>query len=403
MARMYKGTIQQVPSGSWCVWYYADDPATGKRKQKGKGGFPTRKAAEAFLTEVKSAQLHGLYTDVPKIGLKSLAEKFLTEYAPLHLAETTLRSHHSHMAHLVAYFGERPVGAIHSGDVQAFVATLARATSRRERGFSPLTVNHCLALLHRVFEVGKKWGFLRLNPAAGIEHLRVAKKEMAFHSREEVGKLLQAASGEAKTVLALGFLCGLRRAEVAGLRWKDVDFAKGQLHIRTSLFKRTKKEAAAKGGERWLLKAPKSEAGVRAVDMVPAVRDCLELHKLGAPPASKNPLGLVFTRPGLSAGGPVQPVDPEVLADGTYLRVVKAAGVRMLHFHVLRHTFTALRLASGVTDVKYLQRQLGHASIQVTLDTYGHLFSETNQQETAKLQAEVDKILAEAAAKTDAL
>ncbi len=396
MAKLYKGTIRQVPSGSWCVWYYADDPATGKRKQKGKGGFPTRKAAEAFLTEVKAAQLTGLYTDVKPIGFKSLCERFLTEYAPLHVGELTLRSYRSVATLLTAHFGERPVTGIHPADVQNFVACLAdpKRKSQRQRTFAPKTVNNALVLLHRVLFIGKKWGYLRANPAADIEHLRVPKKEMACHSREEVGKLLQAASGDAKVALALGLLCGLRRGEVAGLRWKHVDFAKGLLHIRGSLVKRTKKEAEAKGGEVWLIKEPKSAAGTRVVDMVPLVRDALELHRLGAQPAKRNPLGLVFTKPG-PAG--CEPWDPEHLVDANYTRVAKAAGVRVLGFHALRHTHTVLRLSSGTTDPKYVQRQLGHSSIQVTLDTYGHLFQESSAKENDRLQAEVEKILAEAA------
>jgi hypothetical protein len=106
-----------------------DDPATGKRKQKAKGGFPTRKAAEAFLTEVKAAQLTGLYVDLRKIGFKSLCEKILTEYAPLHVGELTLRSYRSGVKRLEAHFGDRPVAAIHPADVQGLVAALARRWS----------------------------------------------------------------------------------------------------------------------------------------------------------------------------------------------------------------------------------------------------------------------------------
>ncbi len=401
MSKLYKGTIRQTPSGSYCVWYYADDPATGRRKQKAKGGFPTRKAAEGFLTGVKAAQLQGLYVDLRKIGFKSLCEQFLTEYAPLHLGELTLRSCRSGVNQLVAHFGERPVAAIHPADVQGFVAAMAATKSARRRAYAPKTVNNTLVLLHRIFQLAKRWGYVRENPAAGIEHLRVAKREMAFHTREEVGKLLQTATGDAKAALALGLLCGLRRGEVAGVRWADIDFAKGQLHVRVALAKRTKKEAAAHAGERWLLKEPKSEAGKRVVDLVPAVRDILELQRLGAPSAAKNPLDLVFTRPGTTPNDPVQPWDPEHLVDTNYVAVCKAAGVRVLRFHDLRHTHTALRLSSGTADVKYVQRQLGHSSIGMTLDTYGHLFQETNARETDRLQREVESILAEAAKQTN--
>jgi len=171
MAKLYKGTIRRMPSGSWCVWYYADDPATGKRKQKNKGGFPTRKGAEAFLTEVKAAQLKGLYVDLRKIGFKSLCEKFLTEYAPLHVGELTLRSYRSGVKRLEDHFGERRTAMIQPGDVQGFVAALAATKSNRNRSLSPKTVNNTLVLLHRIFQLAKRWGYVRENPAADVEHL----------------------------------------------------------------------------------------------------------------------------------------------------------------------------------------------------------------------------------------
>ena len=395
MARIYKGTVRQTPSGSWCVWYYPDDPETGKRKQKAKGGFRTRKAAEAFLTEVKKAQLDGTYVDLKAIGFKSLCEKFLTEYAPLHLGELTVRGYRSGVARLVSYFGERPVASIQPGDVQALVAALAASTTNRGRLRSPKSVNNALVLLHRILRLGKQWGYLRENAAAEIEHLRVPRREMAFHTREEIGKLLHTATGDAKAVLALALLCGMRRGEIAGLAWPDMDFDRGQIQVRRSLVKRTKKEATTHGGQRWHLKEPKSQAGCRVLDMIPAVRDILEVHRLSAPPAAQNPRGLVFTRPGDRPGDPVEPWDPEHLTDANYSRVCKAAGVRVLRLHDCRHTHTALRLSSGTADIKYIQRQLGHSSIQMTMDTYGHLFQETNARETNRLQAEVEAILAE--------
>lgn len=387
MSRIYKGTIRQAPSGSWSVWYYPDDPETGKRKQKFKGGFPTRKAAEAFLTTVKKAQMEGTWTDLKPIGFKTLTEKFLTEYAPLHLGELTHRAYRSGVRRLTGYFGERPVAMTHPGDVQNFIAALVSGKNWR-RPLAPKTVNNTLVLLHRILKLGKQWGYLRDNPTTDIEHLKVLRREMTFHTREEVGKLLSTATGEAKVVLGLALLCGLRRGEICGLTWTDIDWTDGQIHIQHALVKRTQKEAAQHDGEVWLLKAPKSQAGKRVVDLVPFVRDLLEVHKLGATP---NPRNLVLTRPDGT------PWNPWALTNEIYKRVCRKAGVRILRLHDCWHTHTALRLASGTSDPKYIQQQLGHSSIQMTLDTYGHLFAETNKRETDRLQAEVDKILAETA------
>jgi integrase len=402
MPKLYKGTIAKRPSGTYAVWYYADDPQTGKRTQRAKYGFPTRKVAEAFLTEVKAKQLTGLYVHVEKIGFKSLCEKFLTEYAPLHIGELTLRSYRSNVARLGRYFGERRVTSIGPDDVQSLVAFLANSQSKRGRPLSAKSVNNSLVLLHRIFEVARKWRFLRENPAEHVEHLRVKHREMAFHTREEVGKLLSAAKGEASAVLALALLCGLRRGEIAGLRWADIDFERSQIHIRHALAKRTRKEAAAHDGERWLHKEPKSEAGRRVVDMVEMVRDALETHQLGAPSAARNPLGLVFTRPGPDPRGPVIPYSPEHLVDANYIRVAKQAKVPVLRFHDLRHTHTALRFQSGTTDIKYVQQQLGHSSIKMTMDTYGHLFHETHARESERLNREINAILREASANAGA-
>jgi integrase len=401
MPKLYKGTIKKRASGSYGVWYYADDPQSGKRVQRAKYGFATRKAAEAYLTEIKAMQLRGLYVEMARIGFKTLCEKYLKEYAPLHIGELTLRSYRSNVTRLVRYFGDRDVATIGPDDVQGLVASLAASKSVRQRPFSPKSINNSLVLLHRIFEVAKKWRYLRDNPAANVEHLRVIRREMAFHSREEVGTLLQKAEGEAKVVLSLALLCGLRRGEIAGLRWEDIDLDRGQIRVRHALAKRTRKEAAAHDGERWLHKAPKSEAGRRNVDMVRAVRDVLELHRLSAPPQERNPLGLVFTRPGPDPKGPVMPWSPEHLVDANYIRVAKQVKVRILRFHDLRHTYTALRLHSGTTDIKYVQQQMGHSSIKMTMDTYGHLFQETQARESERLQREIEAILHDASARAE--
>ncbi len=134
------------------------------------------------------------------------------------------------------------------------------------------------------------------------------------------------------------------------------------------MFWHNKEELAGTNGEKvlWRFSAPKSKRSIRNVVMSPKLKDALELHRLNCP---VSPDDLVFCT---ADGGPL---DANNMVKREFLPSLSRAGLRTVRFHDLRHTYTALLIAQGA-HAKFIQGQLGHASIQTTLDRYGHLLPE---------------------------
>jgi integrase len=163
-------------------------------------------------------------------------------------------------------------------------------------------------------------------------------------------------------------MTGLRRGELLALRWADVDWNKNQLWVRRSLWK----------GQ---IIAPKSKLSSRCVDLTPSLIIQLKKHKLASPISSQD---LLFCN---SEGNTW---DPDALVKRQFLPALRRAGIRQVRFHDLRHTNVALRIAQG-QPIKYIQHQMGHASIQTTMDRYGHLMPEIGAKQAKKLDDILDR------------
>ncbi len=171
----------------------------------------------------------------------------------------------------------------------------------------------------------------------------------------------------------MAILSGLRRGEIFGLKWSDIDFEKNQISVNRALFWKLGKvwKDEEKG---YLFVEPKSKTSIRKVDMGQKLRRVLLEHRLRSP---KSDLDLVFCSP---AG---TPINPDNFARDFWRPAVKAAEIGEVRFHDLRHTFGSLKIQQG-ENIYYVMRQMGHSSIQMTIDTYTHLLKETNPEAAAK-------------------
>ena len=149
------------------------------------------------------------------------------------------------------------------------------------------------------------------------------------------------------------------QGELFGLLWEDIDFAAHVIHVRRALW-------------RGRLGTPKSRRSRRAIDMPPTLEAAL--RRLSATRRSE----FVFC----SERG--TPIDADNFRHREFPQALRRAGLRRVRFHDLRHTYTSLLIAHGAHP-KYIQAQLGHASIQTTLDRYGHLMPQLHQAEAQKL------------------
>ena len=185
---------------------------------------------------------------------------------------------------------------------------------------------------------------------------------MEILAPNEINLLMEAVNLKYKSFFLTAILTGMRRGELLGLQWDDIDWNNNQIYVRRTMW-------------RGAFGTPKSKKSKRKIDMTPTLVLELKKHKLACPVSEDD---LVFC----NAYG--KTLDPDSLIKRQFLTALRRAKIRKVRFHDLRHSNVALRIEQG-QNIKYIQVQLGHSSIQTTLDRYGHLINDVNSEEAKKL------------------
>jgi integrase len=264
--------------------------------------------------------------------------------------------------HIVPTFGSKRLAALRYDDVQGFANALLA------KGKDPSTVRNALMPLRVLFRRAKRE--VPVNPTSGLELPALRGKRDRIASPGEAAQLIAALPETEQALWAVFFYAGLRGGEVLALRFEDVDLKDGVITVRRSW--------DVKEGET----TPKSKAGERTVPIPAVLREYIAAHTLRTGWSD----GLVFGR------SPTRPFNyrTSVLLAA---RVWKQEGLTTITPHEARHTFASLMIAAGV-NAKSLSTYMGHSSITLTLDRYGHLMP-GNEGEAAAL---LDAYLAKAAA-----
>jgi integrase len=233
-------------------------------------------------------------------------------------------------------------------------------------GLSPSSVRNALMPLRVIFRRALRDGLVALNPCSGIDLPANRGRRDRIVSPEHAAKLLAAIEDARDRALwATALYAGLRRGELMALRWSDVDLASGTLHVERSYDPRAREYVE-----------PKSRSGRRRVPIAGALRDVLVVLRHERADASGGELA--FGDDGQPfAYGPFLDRSRDTWAE---------AELEPVGLHEARHTAASLMIAAGV-NVKALSEFLGHASIVITLDRYGHLLPGSLTEATALLDA----------------
>ncbi len=235
-------------------------------------------------------------------------------------------------------------------------------------GLTLKTVRNILALLQKILNSAVDWGYLAKNPFQGSGKDKVRIPQMSREQKgwtltpKEIRGLLDCCADDTHTIILMALLTGMRRGEILGLRWGDVDLDENTIHVKQALYYKRGSHWGEKVG--FVFLQPKYNS-IRQIDMSPELRGALREHWLSCH-KENNPLDLVFTN---SKG---KPIEPDNFYKRRFLPVVKAANIGSLRLHDLRHTYGSLKIEQG-ENLKYVQQQMGHSSITVTVDVYAHL------------------------------
>ena len=356
---MARGSIRQrskVRKDSWTVQVYLGrDPSTGKKRYRSEAVRGTRAQAERRLTEILREIDMG--SSVPKpsgLTVGEYLEGWLRDPMEARVRLRTLEGYQLHVrGNIVPRIGAVPLGRLTVRQVQDMEADLLRSGGRDGRGLSPRTVIHVHRVLYTALKHALRLELVSRNVAAAVQPPRAPRYEARTLSWDEARSFFAGVPNPLfRSIFLLAFQTGLRRSEILGLRWRDLDLPGGFLSVRRGLVK------LPSGGV--VVTEPKSGRGRVVVLLEDSVR-ILRSH-LESFPGNGD---FVFCH---SGGEPLNPV----LVTDAFRRAARKAGFDGLRFHDLRHTHASLMLAGG-SHLKVVSERLGHSSIVITGDIYSHV------------------------------
>lgn len=376
---MSQGHIRQQGNGSWEIKFdLGRDPLTGKRITKYVTFRGTKRKAQEELTRLLAQRNEGTYVEPTKMTVGQYLHHWLETDIDRRVASRTAARHRGIVEkNIIPKLGHVPVRKLTPVHIEAFEAELQRegwvkaraqkklaegevALPLPKRGLSAQTVLHVHRTLSQALGHAVRVGVLFKNPARQVKPPRPPAREIKILAKDEIGTVINASKGSYLYVpVLLAVTTGMRRGELLGLRWSDVDLDASTLTINQSLER-------VKG--KFVFKAPKTRTSRRTISLPAMTVEALRAHykaqleqrlKLGL---GRDPRGLVFSRP---TG---EPLDPDALSK-SFSRLVSAAEVTRITFHGLRHTHISHLLMDGV-HVKVVSERAGHANVNITLNTY---------------------------------
>jgi integrase len=300
---------------------------------------------------VDGSKLRGEWIDPrrAKVRLEDWTERWLA--TTIHLKPKTQAGYDSLLRmHILPTFGKTPLGAIEPKDVSAWVAEMA------EQGLSASRIRQAYRVLSAALKAAVVSRYILSSPCVGVRLPKPATREMHFLSAEQVAALAEAVPEPFDALVNLLAYGGLRWGEAAALRRARCDLLRSRIEVAESV--------ARVGGE--FHYGPTKTYETRTVRLPAFLRDRLAQHLASG--VGPEPTAFIFTQPD---GGPLR---HWWFWDRIWTPAVAAAGLPTdLRIHDLRHTCSALLIAEGAHP-KAIQTHLGHSTIQVTMDRYGHLF-----------------------------
>ena len=362
-----EGNLRKRKDGRWEGRYTAGrDPETGKAIYKNVLG-KTQAEVKAKLKQAIE-QAKGL--DAARAGQYMVGqwmEVWFEHYAKIKVRPSSHQTYRGYIDnHIKPNIGKIQLEKFTSLDLQKFYKKLLekgrvdRIESRKQsKGLSAKTVRNIHQIISSAMKLAQEQKLIASNPTEGCALPRLEHREMQTLPVEQLQSFLREAKDSGVFELYyLELVTGLRRGELLGLKWEDVDLERGDLRVR--------RQVARINGE--VVEAPlKTKNAYRTLPLAEDTIDVLKAQKkkTGASP-------WVFPSP---TGGPVSPDSVLHMLH----RVLKRAGLPRTRFHDLRHTFATLALQNGV-DVKTVSGMLGHFSAGFTLDTYAHVTTASQRQ-----------------------
>lgn len=346
--------VIRYPGVRAVVWRIKYRDADGRQVQETLGreadGW-TRRKAEAELRERLVRVERKGYRQPKLLTFASYSQTWLSEgETRRRWARRTRTQYRSIVKRLTAFIGPMALGAVRPRHVAQYVA-------HQGRTYEASTVSRDLSVLHDIFATALREEVVESNPVDGAEHPKLARRKWRILQPAEVTRVLHAFNDEqAKTIFLTLVLTGIRRGELQGLRWRDVDLVENTLRVRDS----------------------KTEEGIRAIALTPSLAEALWQHRRRSTYQGEDEL--VFCHD--QRGGHYS---EKVFAE-KFRAALKAAGIEdyVRPFHDLRHTALTNEAAAGSSPIA-LMTKAGHTDMKTT-KRYLHLAGVVFRDEAQALE-----------------
>jgi integrase len=362
-----KGSMRQRSPGSWELRFDTVD-AKGNRKQRSATFRGGKREAQAELNRLLAELQSGAFVEPAKLTVGEYLEKWLahvkTRVKPNSFALYSVACRR----HILPALGAVPVQKLTTLQVQELLDGL------RANGRAAKTIHAYRVVLSTALKQAVSWGVLPRNPCDGAPGPRLERKDPAVLDANGARRLLETAEGSwlgLPVLLALS--TGLRRGEVLGLKWDDIDLGRGTLQV--------KRQRTGDGK----IAPPKTDRAARTLRLPVLASEALkserEIHSL-----RRLELGSLYCRDGwIVCKEDGTPYHPTTLTDA-FKELAKSAGFPGLTFHGLRHTSATLAISGGA-DVRTVAGRLGHTSAALTLSIYAHFLEAADEGAAAALDS----------------
>jgi integrase len=368
-----RGTIARRGKHSWRIKFDIErDPATGRRQTRYATVKGTKRDAQIELTRLLAAHNSGSLVEPNKLTVAGYVRSWIDTAEAMTIAPKTAERYRQLIERQICpHVGAYPLQKLKAAHITSWHAILLKEGGYEGGPLSPRSVGHAHRVLRKSLADAVKHELLTRNPAAIVSPPKVTDDEMKMLNAEQVKTVLMALR---ETVIfpqiVLLLSTGMRRGELMGLQWGDVNLHTAKLRIERSV------EKTKVRGLR--VKAPKTKHGRRTITLPSGAVEILRQHRK-AQLARRIALGLGKLPDEAFVFGTVEGkvLDPDRITQD-WKRFAAARDLPKVTLQALRHSHASALIASG-SDAVTVSRRLGHASPVITMSTYAHLFDRSDE------------------------